>query len=86
MLDVLSKLNQLELSARKVRMKMEYLQTEIAQLKEENTELKNQLSEINTAEVIGETNTDFNHIGIDRIKKELEGYVVEIETCLKILE
>jgi len=86
MLDVLSKLNQLELSARKIRMKMEYLQTENAQLKEENTGLKNKLSEISTAEVIGVANTDFNQTQIDQIKAELEGYVEEIETCLKILE
>ncbi len=86
MLDVLSKLNQLELSARKIRMKMEYLQTENAQLKEENAELKNKISENRTAEVIGITNTDFSQKQIDQIKQELEGYVEEIESCLKILE
>jgi len=86
MLDVLSKLNQLELSARKIRMKMEYLQTENTQLKEENAALVKQLSEIRTAEVIGVANTDFSQTEIDQIKQELEAYVGEIETCLKILE
>jgi len=86
MKDVLSKLNQLEMTVKKVTRQVEFLKNENAHLKTENAEFKEKLGKMEMGGVIGTTNTDFSQNQIDQIKQELEGYVEEIDNCLALLE
>ncbi len=89
---ILSKIEQIELKARKLLHKNEVLSMENKELLEENVKLKTELQHLKKAKSVDSDiskNMDLfstiDNKNVDRIKEALEEYIEEVDQCIKLL-
>ena len=89
---ILSKIEQIELKARKLLHKNEVLSIENKELLEENVKLKTELQHLNKSKSVESDiskNMDLfstiDNKNVDRIKEALEEYIEEVDQCIRLL-